>query len=144
VLDDLKARGEDLKPADRAAADTADEDAIALHGGVGPTRLVIPVAAMPRLDFCHDRSLWNDPSSGSPEPAKHVTSFARDRAVEGCHDALTVDVAGGRVTTELLAGVARDHQVLLTELRESEANGLEQLFFALTSTNAAADQESTA
>ena len=33
---------------------------------------------------------------------------------------------------EVVAGIARDHQVLLTELRQSETNGLEQLFFSLT------------
>jgi ABC-2 type transport system ATP-binding protein len=37
----------------------------------------------------------------------------------------------------VLAGVARDHQVLLPELRQSEANGLEQLFFSLTALPAA-------
>ena len=61
--------------------------------------------------------------------------------VPGPDDALTVDVDGGRVTPELLAGVARDHQVLLTELRRSDTNGLEQLFFSLTAANAAAPQE---
>ncbi len=64
--------------------------------------------------------------------------------VAGPGDALTVDVAGGRVTTELLAGVARDHQVLLTELHESEANELEQLFFSLTTAKAAPSQEAAA
>jgi ABC-2 type transport system ATP-binding protein len=55
-----------------------------------------------------------------------------------------VDVSGGRVTTEVLAGVARDHQVLLTELRQSETNGLEQLFFSLTATPAHSSQEAAA
>ena len=48
------------------------------------------------------------------------------------------------VTTEVLACVARDHQVLLTELRQSETNGLEQLFFALTAAKAAPAQEAAA
>lgn len=61
----------------------------------------------------------------------------------GPDDAFTVDVSGGRVTTELLAGIARDHQVLLTELRRSEANELEQLFFSLTA-KAASSQEAAA
>ncbi|MFN0026326.1 MAG: ABC transporter ATP-binding protein [Acidimicrobiales bacterium] len=61
--------------------------------------------------------------------------------VAGPGDAFTVDVSGGRVTTEVLAGVARDHQVLLTELRQSETNGLEQLFFSLTAVKAASPQE---
>ena len=57
---------------------------------------------------------------------------------------LTVDASGGRVTTELVAGVARDHQVLLTELRRSETDGLEQLFFSLTAAKAATAQEAAA
>jgi ABC-2 type transport system ATP-binding protein len=61
--------------------------------------------------------------------------------VSGPGDAFTVDVAGGRVTSEVLAGVARDHQVLLTELRESETNGLEQLFFSLTAAQTASSPE---
>ncbi len=64
--------------------------------------------------------------------------------VAGPGDALTVDVAGGRVTTEVLAGVARDHQVLLTELRESETNGLEQLFFSLTASKANPSRDAAA
>ena len=64
--------------------------------------------------------------------------------VTGPGDALTVDVAGGRITTEVLARVASDHQVLLTELRESETNGLAELFFSLTGTTVAADQEAAA
>jgi ABC-2 type transport system ATP-binding protein len=55
-----------------------------------------------------------------------------------------VDASGGRVTTEVVAGVARDHQVLLTELRQSETNGLEQLFFSLTAAKAATAQEAAA
>ncbi|MFV0258369.1 MAG: ABC transporter ATP-binding protein [Acidimicrobiales bacterium] len=57
--------------------------------------------------------------------------------IAGPGDALTVDVGDGRITTEVLAGVARDHGVLLTELRASEAAGLEQLFFSLTAAGAA-------
>jgi ABC-2 type transport system ATP-binding protein len=64
--------------------------------------------------------------------------------VAGPGDAFTVDVAAGRVTTEVLAGVARDHQVLLTELRQSETNGLEQLFFSLTAAKATSPQEAAA
>jgi ABC-2 type transport system ATP-binding protein len=44
----------------------------------------------------------------------------------------------------VVAGVARDHQVLLTELRRSETNGLEQLFFSLTAAKAAPPQEAAA
>jgi len=52
--------------------------------------------------------------------------------VAGPGEAFTVDTGAGRVTAELLASVALKHQVLLTELRESETTGLEQLFFSLT------------
>ena len=70
----------------------------------------------------------------SPDPGALATALqaARIDYTAGPDDAVTVDVAGGRVTTEVVAGVARDHQVLLTELRQSETNGLEQLFFSLT------------
>jgi ABC-2 type transport system ATP-binding protein len=82
----------------------------------------------------------------SPDPGALATALqaARIDYVAGPGDALTVDVAGGRVTTEVLAGVARDHQVLLTELRQSEANGLEQLFFSLTAAKATPPQEAAA
>lgn len=70
----------------------------------------------------------------SPDPAALAAALqaARIDYVAGPGAAFTVDASGGRVTTEALAGVARDHQVLLTELRQSETNGLEQLFFSLT------------
>ena len=79
----------------------------------------------------------------SPEPAALAAALraAHIEFVAGPDDALTVDVDGGRVTPELLAGVARDHQILVTELRRSDTNGLEQLFFSLTAANAAAPQE---
>jgi ABC-2 type transport system ATP-binding protein len=75
----------------------------------------------------------------SPEPQALAAALrsARIDFTSGPGDAFTVDVADGRITTAVLAGVARDHQVLLTELRESESNGLEQLFFSLTSTKSA-------
>ena len=81
----------------------------------------------------------------SPDPAALAVALRAagiDHTV-GPDDAVTVDVCGGRVTTEVVAGVARDHQVLLTELRASEANGLEQLFFSLT-TAPASRQEAAA
>ena len=59
----------------------------------------------------------------------------------GPDGSFTVDLAGGRLTPEMVAGVARDHQVLLTELRRSDADGLEQLFFSLTAASAAQAQE---
>jgi len=82
----------------------------------------------------------------SPDPG--ALAAALDAAgidhLAGPGGAFTVDVAGGRVTTEVLAGVARDHQVLLTELRPSEANELEQLFFSLTAAQAAPAPEAAA
>lgn len=82
----------------------------------------------------------------SPDPGALAAALQAGQIdyVAGPGDALTVDVAGGRVTTEVLAGVARDHQVLLTELRQSETHGLEQLFFSLTATKAAPHQEAAA
>jgi ABC-2 type transport system ATP-binding protein len=79
----------------------------------------------------------------SPDPAALAAALrvAQIDYVVGPDEALTVDVAGGRITTELLAGVARDHQVLLTELRQSETHGLEQLFFSLTTAESASTQE---
>ena len=79
----------------------------------------------------------------SPDPGALAAALqaARIDYVAGPGDALTVDVSGGRVTAEVLAGVARDRQVLLTELRQSEANGLEQLFFSLTAAKAAPPQD---
>ena len=79
----------------------------------------------------------------SPDPAALAAALqaARIDHVTGPGDAFTVDVAGGRVTTEVLAGVARDHHVLLTELRPSDNNELEQLFFSLTAAEAATPVE---
>jgi ABC-2 type transport system ATP-binding protein len=74
----------------------------------------------------------------SPDPGALAAALqaARIGYVAGPEDALTVDVSGGRVTTAVLARVARDHGVLLTELRQSDASGLEQLFFSLTAAKA--------
>ena len=82
----------------------------------------------------------------SPDPVALAAALqaARIDYIAGPDDVLTVDVSGGRVTTEVVAGVARDHQVLLTELRRSETNGLEQLFFSLTAAKAAPPQEAAA
>jgi ABC-2 type transport system ATP-binding protein len=56
--------------------------------------------------------------------------------VAGPDRTFTVDVLDGRVTPELIARIALERQVLLTELRESDSGGLEQLFFSLTATKA--------
>ncbi len=101
------------------------------------------VVAAGRLDdlLASSTILVRSPDPGALAAALQV---ARIDFVAGPGDALTVDVAEGRVTTEVLAGVARDHQVLLTELRQSDANGLEQLFFSLTAAKAAPPQEAAA
>jgi ABC-2 type transport system ATP-binding protein len=101
------------------------------------------VVAAGRLDdlLASSTILVRSPDPGALAAALQV---ARIDYVAGPGDALTVDVSGGRVTTEVLAGVARDHQVLLTELRQSETNGLEQLFFSLTAAKAAPPQEAAA
>ena len=82
----------------------------------------------------------------SPDTAALAAALRAERIdyVAGPDDALTVDASGGHVTTELLAGIARDHQVLLTELRPTETDGLEQLFFSLTAAEAAHAQEASA
>ncbi len=82
----------------------------------------------------------------SPDPVALAAALhaAQIDCVAGPGDAFTVDVSGGRVTTEVLAGVARDHQVLLAELRQSDTNKLEQLFFSLTAAKAAPSQKAAA
>jgi ABC-2 type transport system ATP-binding protein len=82
----------------------------------------------------------------SPEPVALAAALdaAQILYVAGPGDGLTVDSADGRVTTEVLAGIAREHDVLLTELRQSDSNGLEELFFSLTSAKAVSPQEAAA
>lgn len=82
----------------------------------------------------------------SPDPGALAAALdaAQVEYTAGPGDGFVVDACGGRVTTELLAAVARDHHVLLTELRESETHGLEQLFFSLTAATAASQQEAAA
>jgi ABC-2 type transport system ATP-binding protein len=113
---------------------TADHLVVISHGAV---------VAAGRLDdlLASSTILVRSPDPGALAAALQV---ARIDYVAGPGDALTVDVSGGRVTTEVLAGVARDHQVLLTELRQSETDALEQLFFSLTAAKAAPLQEAAA
>ena len=75
----------------------------------------------------------------SPDPVGLAAALrARDiHYVAGPDDTFTVDMSSGRVTAEMVAGVARDPEVLLSELRRSDADGLEQLFFSLTGATAA-------
>ena len=79
----------------------------------------------------------------SPDPDALAAALraARIEFVAGPDGTHAVDASGGRVTTEVVAGVAQEHQVLLTELRQSETGGLEQLFFSLTTATAARSQE---
>jgi ABC-2 type transport system ATP-binding protein len=62
----------------------------------------------------------------------------------GPDQTFTVDVLDGRVTAEMVARAALDHRVLLTELRQSDSGGLEQLFFSLTAATSAQPQEAAA
>ena len=62
----------------------------------------------------------------------------------GPDQTFTVDVLDGRVTPEMIARVALEQQVVLTELRQSDSGGLEQLFFSLTATSADHPQEAAA
>jgi ABC-2 type transport system ATP-binding protein len=61
--------------------------------------------------------------------------------VAGPDQTFTVDVLDGRITPELVARTAVERGVLLTELRQSDSGGLEQLFFALTAATADHSQE---
>ncbi len=56
----------------------------------------------------------------------------------------TVDGLDGRVDAAMIARIALEHHVLLTELRQSDSGGLEQLFFSLTATNPAQPQGAAA
>ena len=82
----------------------------------------------------------------SPDPRALAAALqaARIDYIAGPDDVFTVDDSDGRITTEVVAGIARDHQVLLTELRQSETNGLEQLFFSLTAAKTTPPQEAAA
>lgn len=82
----------------------------------------------------------------SPDPHALVGALraAGIDCVPGPDQTLTVDLADGRVTPEMVARAAHEHQVLLTELRPSDSGGLEQLFFSLTAAHAAPTQEAAA
>ncbi|MDQ6945961.1 MAG: ATP-binding cassette domain-containing protein [Actinomycetota bacterium] len=79
----------------------------------------------------------------SPDPVALAAALRAGHIdyAAGRDETFTVDLAGGRITPEKVAGVARDHQVLLSELRRSDVDGLEQLFFSLTAASAAPAQE---
>jgi ABC-2 type transport system ATP-binding protein len=79
-----------------------------------------------------------------PDALAGALRAARIGYVPGPDQTFTVDVLAGRVTPELIARIALDHQVLLTELRQSDSGGLEQLFFSLTATKTDHAQEAAA
>jgi ABC-2 type transport system ATP-binding protein len=79
-----------------------------------------------------------------PDALAGALRAARIGYIPGPDRTFTVDVLDGRVTPELIARIALDHQVLLTELRQSDSGGLEQLFFSLTATKTDHTQEAAA
>lgn len=70
----------------------------------------------------------------TPEPDTLAAALSAEgipyspRADQG----ISIDTLGGRVTAEVIARVALDHRVLLTELRPADSGGVEELFFSLT------------
>jgi ABC-2 type transport system ATP-binding protein len=82
----------------------------------------------------------------TPDP-ESLTRALRAAAIDyrrGPDQTFTVDLLDGRVTPEMVARVALEQQVLLTELRPSDTGGLEQLFFSLTAAKTAHQQEAAA
>jgi len=74
----------------------------------------------------------------TPDP-EALAAALRAAGIDFVADAdrtFSVDVHDGRITPELLAGVASERQILLTELRPSDSGGLEELFFSLTAATA--------
>jgi ABC-2 type transport system ATP-binding protein len=97
------------------------------------------VASGPMADLLASSSLL----LRTPDPAALASalSAAGIDYVPGPDSTFTVDIADGRVTPEIVARAAREQQVLLTELRQSDSGGLEQLFFSLTAATADNPQE---
>jgi ABC-2 type transport system ATP-binding protein len=79
-----------------------------------------------------------------PDALASALRTARIDFVPGPDRTFTVDVLGGRVTAEMVARVALEQQIVLTELRQSDSAGLEQLFFSLTAVKTARPQEAAA
>jgi len=79
-----------------------------------------------------------------PEALARALRAARIAYAPGPDQTFTVDVVDGRVTLEIVARVALENRVLLTELRQSDSGGLEELFFSLTAGTAAHSQEAAA
>jgi len=82
--------------------------------------------------------------SPDPEALARALVSAGIEFRPGPDQTFTVDVLDGRVTPELIARVASEQHVLLTELRQSDSGGLEQLFFSLTAAKTAHSQEAAA
>jgi ABC-2 type transport system ATP-binding protein len=82
----------------------------------------------------------------TPDPA-NLARALRAAGIDyqaGPDQTFTVDVLAGRITPEMVARVALEQQVLLTELRQSDSGGLEQLFFSLTAAEPAPTKEAAA
>jgi ABC-2 type transport system ATP-binding protein len=113
---------------------TVDHLVVISHGAV--------VAAGPLTELLASSSLLlRTADRAGLSRALDLAGIAYD--VDG-DDAFTVDVRGGSVTAHMVARAALDARVVLTELRESDSGGLEQLFFSLTSATATDTQESAA
>jgi ABC-2 type transport system ATP-binding protein len=79
-----------------------------------------------------------------PQALARALRAARIDYRPGPDQTFTVDVLEGQVTPEMIARVALEQQVLLTELRPADSGGLEQLFFSLTATSPDHSQEAAA
>ncbi len=113
---------------------TVDHLAVISHGVV--------VAAGPLSELLASSSLFL--RTPDPDALAGALRSARIGYVPGPDQTFTVDVLDGRVTAELVARAALDRRVLLTELRQSDSGGLEQLFFSLTATETVPTQEAAA
>jgi hypothetical protein len=69
----------------------------------------------------------------SPDPSALAEMFVAARVpfTPAADGALVVETSGG-VDAEGVARLALERRVLITELRSSDAGGLEELFFTLT------------
>jgi ABC-2 type transport system ATP-binding protein len=79
-----------------------------------------------------------------PEALGRALRAARIAYVTGPDQTFIVEALDGRVTAEMVARVALEQQIILTELRQSDSTGLEQLFFSLTAVKTAQPQEAAA
>ena len=82
--------------------------------------------------------------SSDPEALERALRSARIDFRPAPDGSFTVDALDGRVTSDSIARLALREQVPLTELRQSDSGGLEQLFFSLTAAKADHSQEAAA